>query len=56
MIREGKPEAMINNVIEMSRSEGMILLENCLRELYEQGIISYDVALAHAENPARIRD
>jgi twitching motility protein PilT len=56
MIREGKPEAMINNVIEMSRSEGMVLLENCLRELYEQGIISYDVALAHAENPARIRD
>ncbi|MFA0782971.1 MAG: hypothetical protein YYHSYBAR_001362 [Candidatus Fervidibacter sacchari] len=56
MIREGKPEAMINNVIEMSRSEGMVLLENCLKELYEQGIISYDVALAHAENPARIRD
>ena len=56
MIREGKPEAMINNVIEMSRSEGMVLLENCLKELYEQGIISYDVALAHDENPARIRD
>ncbi len=55
MIREGKPEAMINNAIEMSRSEGMVLLENCLRELYEQGVISYDVAIAHAENPARIR-
>ncbi len=51
-----KLKAMINNVIEMSRSEGMVLLENCLRELYEQGIISFDVAIAHAENPARIRD
>ncbi|MDW8029794.1 MAG: hypothetical protein RMK94_15545 [Armatimonadota bacterium] len=47
---------MINNVIEMSRNEGMILLETCLHELYRKGIISYDVAIAHAENPARIRE
>ncbi len=56
MIREGKPEGMINNAIEMGRAEGMVLLENCLRELYEQGIISYDVAIAHADIPSRIRD
>ncbi len=47
---------MINTAIEMGREEGMMLLENHLRKLYEQGIISYDVAVAHADNPARLRE
>lgn len=44
----------IENVIQTSAREGMVLMDNCLRELYQKALISYDTALSKARNPERI--
>lgn len=45
-IRDGKTH-LIDNIIQTSASQGMILLETSLANLVKAGKISYDVALAH---------
>lgn len=44
----------IENVIQTSAKDGMVLMDNCLRELYQKALISYDTALSKARNPERI--
>jgi twitching motility protein PilT len=47
LIREGKTH-LIDNVIQTSSQEGMVLLEKSLYNLYKSGKISKDVALTYA--------
>ena len=54
IIREGKTH-LIDNVIQTSSDIGMLLLENQLTDLYHQGKISKQVALAFAIRPNEIR-
>lgn len=53
IIRESELH-QIENIIQTSAREGMVLLDNCLYELYCQCYISYDTALSRARNPDRI--
>ncbi len=46
LIRDGKTQRL-SLVVTTSREEGMILLDRCIRSLYEQGFVSYDVALSN---------
>ena len=48
-IRERKMN-LLRNTIETSRAQGMHLMDHKLRDLYQQGIISYEVALSRAHN------
>jgi twitching motility protein PilT len=50
LIREGKMQ-QVPNVISTGRDEGMILMDRCIRSLYEQGLISYDTALSRCQDP-----
>ena len=52
-IREGKLQ-QIPNSIQMGRKEGMMLMDNCLYDLYCKCLISYDTAVSRARNPDRI--
>lgn len=45
---------MLDNTIQTSGKEGMILLDSCLYDLYCKCLISYDTALSRARNPERI--
>ncbi|MGA1871397.1 MAG: type IV pilus twitching motility protein PilT [bacterium] len=50
LIRESKPQ-MMNNSIMTGKKEGMQLMEQHLKELVEQGIITVKEAASHTENP-----
>ncbi len=41
----------VENVIQTSRKEGMVLFDNCLFERYSKCQITYDTALSHARDP-----
>lgn len=53
IIRDGKTH-LIDNVIQTSSDEGMILLETYLYNLYTQGKISKETALTYAIRPKEI--
>jgi len=53
IIRENQLH-QLENVIQTGRKEGMVLMDNCLYELYCKCLISYDTALSRARNPDRI--
>lgn len=53
IIREGKTH-LIDNVIQTSSTDGMIYFENDLLRLYQQGLISKDIALSSAIRPREI--
>ena len=53
MIRDNNTH-MLQNVISTSRKEGMQSMDMCLQNLYQQAVITYDVALSHARDPERI--
>ncbi len=53
LIRENQLH-LLENVLQMNRKEGMVLKDNCLRELYLKCLISYEVATAHARHPESI--
>ncbi len=53
MIRENQLH-QLENVLQMGRKEGMILMDNCLFDLYCKCLISYDTAVSRARNPERI--
>lgn len=55
LIREGRIE-QIHNVLVTGRDEGMIPLDHCLRTQYEQGLITYDVALSASLDPNSFKD
>ena len=54
LIRDGQLHHM-ENTIQTSRKEGMILMDNCLYDLYCKCLITYDTAMSRARNPERIQ-
>lgn len=41
----------VENVIQTSKKEGMVLFDNCLFERYSKCEITYDTAISHARDP-----
>ena len=54
MIRDGQLHQM-ENTLQTSRKEGMVLMDNCLYDLYCKCLITYDTAMSRARNPDRIQ-
>lgn len=54
LIEEGKIR-QIKEMIEKGGDEGMITFDQSLYELYVKGLITDDVAIAEADNPANVR-
>ncbi len=53
MIRENQFH-QFENIIQTGRKDGMVLMDNCLYDLYCKCLISYDTATSRARNPDRI--
>jgi twitching motility protein PilT len=53
VIRENQLHQM-ENILQTSSKEGMVLMDNCLYDLYCRCEITYDVALSRARNQDRI--
>jgi twitching motility protein PilT len=54
LIRDGQLHHM-ENTIQTSRKDGMVLMDNCLYDLYCKCLITYDTAMSRVRNPDRIR-
>ncbi len=50
MIRENQFH-QLENMIQTGRKEGMVLMDNCLYDLYCKCLISYETAVSRARNP-----
>ncbi len=50
IIRSKKTE-QITTVLQTSHEEGMRTMDRCLKELYQQGLVSYDDAIAKCTSP-----
>jgi twitching motility protein PilT len=53
LIRENQMH-QLENSIQTGRKEGMVLMDNCLYDLYCKCLITYDTALSRARHPERI--
>ena len=53
LIRENQLHHL-ENVIQMARKDGMVLMDNCLYDLYCKCAITYDTAMSRARQPERI--
>jgi twitching motility protein PilT len=53
LIRENQIHHL-ENTIQTGRKEGMVLMDNCLYDLYCKCLISYDTAVSRARHPDRI--
>lgn len=53
LIRENQLH-QLENTIQMGRKEGMVLMDNCLYDLYCKCSITYDTAMSRARHPERI--
>jgi twitching motility protein PilT len=53
MIRENQLH-QLENALQMGRKEGMVLMDNCLYDLYCKCLVTYDTALSRARHPDRI--
>jgi twitching motility protein PilT len=53
LIRENNLH-QLENIIQTHSKEGMVLMDNCIAELYARCQISYDTAMSRARNPERI--
>lgn len=53
LIRESQLH-QLENVVQMGRKEGMVLMDNCLHDLYLKCLITYDVASSRARHPDTI--
>jgi twitching motility protein PilT len=53
LIRENQLHQM-ENTIQTGRKEGMVLMDNCLYDLYCKCLITYDTAVSRARHPDRI--
>jgi twitching motility protein PilT len=53
LIRENQLHQM-ENTIQMSRKEGMVLMDNCLYDLYCKCLVTYDTAVSRARQPDHI--
>ena len=53
LIREGQLH-QLENMLQTGRKEGMVLMDNCLYDLYCKCLITYDTAVSRARHPDRI--
>lgn len=53
LIREGQLH-QLENLLQTGRKEGMVLMDNCLYDLYCKCLITYDTAVSRARHPDRI--
>lgn len=53
LIRENQLH-QLENTLQMGRKDGMVLMDNCLYDLYCKCLISYDTAVSRARHPDRI--
>ncbi len=53
LIRENQLHHL-ENTIQMARKDGMVLMDNCLYDLYCKCAITYDTAMSRARHPDRI--
>jgi len=53
LIRENQMH-QLENVIQTGRKEGMVLMDNCLLDLYCKCQITYDTAMSRARHPDRL--
>lgn len=53
LIRESQMH-QLENTIQMGRKEGMVLMDNCLYDLYCRCQITYDTAMSRAKHPEQI--
>jgi twitching motility protein PilT len=53
LIRESNLH-QLENTIQTGGKEGMVLMDNCLHDLYCRCQISYDTALSRARHPEQI--
>lgn len=53
IIRENQLH-LLDNVIHTGRKDGMVLMDNCLHDLYVKCQISYDVATGYARHPEMV--
>ena len=53
LIRENQVH-QLENLLQTGRKEGMVLMDNCLYDLYCKCLISYDTAVSRARHPDRI--
>jgi len=54
MIREGKTHQVLS-ILETSSKDGMITMDKSIKELYLEGLISYDEARVHMRNPKELK-
>ena len=54
IIREGKSHTL-GNVLSTSRKSGMVSMDHSLLELYQKGIITYDVAATRMRDPSSLK-
>ena len=53
LIRENQMH-QLENLLQTGRPEGLVLMDNCLYDLYCKCLISYDTAVSRARHPDRI--
>ena len=53
VVRENQMH-QLENIIQMGRKEGMVLMDNCLHDLYAKALVTYDTAVSRARNPDKI--
>jgi len=53
LIREGKTH-QVYSIIETATRDGMLTLDKCIKNLYMEGAIAHDDAVAHMRNPKTI--
>ncbi|MBM3458612.1 MAG: type IV pilus twitching motility protein PilT [Armatimonadetes bacterium] len=54
LIREGKSH-QINSMIQISNNQGMQTMDQCLRDLFARGAITYDDAMTRAMQPEELK-
>lgn len=55
LIREGK-DFQLPNVMQMGKSKGMKMMDDSLKELHQQGIITADTAVVQANDPKNMTE
>ncbi len=53
LIREGKTH-QVYSVMETNTKDNMVTLDRCVKNLYMEGVISYEDALQHVRNPKEL--
>lgn len=54
LIREGKTH-QVYSVLETSTKEGMHTMDRSIKDLYSEGVISYEEAISHMRNPKDLK-